>query len=73
MRHTLHTSVNAFDEVHRISDRVKAKSKSVTIPHQTLKNLLMDHSILVSELQKCGVEVKVKTERKKLKRKRLLS
>jgi hypothetical protein len=46
----LYTTLEEFEELHKIIDAHRANSKNVTVPRQTLINILMDHSRIIKHL-----------------------
>jgi len=53
----LETSLNQYEELHRILETKKRKPKSITVPTQSLINILIDHSRLCSKLTGMGVKI----------------
>ncbi|MEW6121258.1 MAG: hypothetical protein AB1698_01495 [Pseudomonadota bacterium] len=57
----LRTTSDEFEELHRVHDKTRATSKTLTVSREALGHLLMDHSALVDEVRHRG-RVEVPTE-----------
>jgi hypothetical protein len=53
----LETSLNQYEELHRIIETKKRRPKSITIPTESLINILIDHSRMCAKLTGMGVKI----------------
>ena len=54
-RISLSTTVDNFDDLYQVVDKVRKNAKFVKVDRKLLINLLMDHSLLISSLNDLGV------------------
>jgi hypothetical protein len=53
----LETSLNQYEELHRIIETKERRPKSITIPTESLINILIDHSRMCAKLTGMGVKI----------------
>jgi hypothetical protein len=53
----LETSLNQYEELHRIIETKKRRPKSITIPTESLISILIDHSRMCAKLTGMGVKI----------------
>ena len=53
----LETSLNQYEELHKLLDTKRRKTKMTSAPTQSLINLLIDHSRMCAKLKDMGVKI----------------
>jgi hypothetical protein len=53
----LETSLVQYEELHKLLDTKRRKTKMTNVPTQLLINLLIDHSRMYSKLKDMGVSI----------------
>jgi len=53
----LETSLNQYEELHRLIETQKRRPKSIIVPTESLVNILIDHSRMCAKLTGMGVKI----------------